>query len=104
MLARALVDVAGATGSAVVGIIAAETNNTAITVTAIGAVLGFAGLLVNQVIRAQKAIWLIVRAKDDEIAGLRESLHYAEWEQQRLRWSYGERPTDPGPYSPRSER
>jgi hypothetical protein len=100
VLVKALGDIAGATGSALLGIIAADGNNTAITITAIGAVLGFAGLLVRQVVQAQRAIWLIVRAKDEEIDRQREALHYSDWEKEKLRWSYGERPLDPGPYVP----
>lgn len=112
LLVKALGEVAGVTGAALAAINGAVDNNTAITVTAIGAVLGFAGLLVRQVVLAQKAIWLIVKAKDEEIAEhkategeLREALRYSEWEKEKLRWTYGERNLDPGPYAPkRSEK
>lgn len=100
ILAKLGGEIAGATTSAVVGIFAVS-DNTALTVTAITAVLGFAGLLVRQVVVAQKAIWQIVSAKDARIAELEETDHYKSWEMEKLRFTYGERILDPGPYIPR---
>lgn len=101
-LVKVLSEIAGASFSALVGIFAA-TDNTLITVTAITAVLGFAGLLVRQVVVAQKAIWEIVKAKESEAEAAKDEAHYAHWELERLRYAYGERVIDPGPYSSRGK-
>lgn len=99
---KILSEIVAATGSAVVGILAA-TDSTVITVTAIGAVLGFAGLLVRQVVVQQKAVWEIVTATKAEAESAKDEAHYAHWELEKLRYSYGERVIDPGPYTPRRD-
>lgn len=101
MLAKLGGEAAGVMIAAVGGVLAASAQETAGTYVAISAWVGFAGLLVRHVVRSQQAVWRIVAEKDAEIAGLRDQLHYAEWEQSMLRYSYGERSVNPGPYQPR---
>lgn len=100
MIAKMGGEILGATVSAVGGILAAG-ESAAITTSAIVAVLGFAGLLVRQVMTGQRAIWQIVAAKDREIQDEKDANHYLRWEMERLRYLYGERQVDPGPYTPR---
>lgn len=93
-------EIGGAAASGIAGIMAVG-ESTALTASAIVAVLGFAGLLVRQVILAQKAIWEIVAAKDQEKAELQEANHYLQWELESMRYRIGERQVDPGPFIPR---
>lgn len=100
VLGKIVADIAAMSIAAWVGIVVAA-ESTPIAVSAIVAVLGFAGLLVRLVVKAQQAVWDIVEAKNAEIDTLREDLHYSEWEKERLRFTYGERVVDPGPFVPR---
>lgn len=93
-------EVGGAAGSAITAVLAVG-ESTPLTYSAIVAVLGFAGLLVRQIIVAQKAIWQIVAAKDVELAQRDDALHYVQWELESMRYRHGERQIDPGPYVPR---
>ena len=93
-------EIFGATTSAIAGVIAMG-ESTPLTAGAIVAVLGFAGLLVRQVVQSQQAIWQIVAAKDVEIREAQELNHYLQWELESMRYRHGERQVDPGPYIPR---
>lgn len=93
-------EIFGTTVSAIIGVVTASDNG-ALTVTAIGGVLTFAGLLVRQVVKSQDAVWKINAAKDVRIEELEERDHYRSWEFETLRFRYGERQMDPGPYVPR---
>lgn len=95
-----IAEVVGATGAASAGIIAAG-ESMPITVTAIGAVLGFATLLVRSVTANQRVYVEIVAAKDREIADRDDTIHYLRWENESVRFRHGERDVDPGPYIPR---
>jgi hypothetical protein len=85
-------------------LVAAATENTTIAVgTTLTVVVGFAGLLINQLFRSQKAIWQIVHSERMEKEQLREQLHYVEWERECARFRAKER-GDPGPYTPLPRR
>lgn len=94
-------EVLGAAGSAIVGIVAAG-ESTTLTASAVVAVLGFAGLLVRQIVNNQKLYIGIVAAKDNEIAERVAEIHYLRWEIESMRYRHGERTIDPGPYVPRA--
>lgn len=102
LAAKVAIEAVGVVAGTAAGVFAV-TDNTAITVTAITAVLGFAGLLVRQVTSAQKYVWQIVEAKDKRIEELEDHDHYMSWEMEKLRFTYGERIIDPGPYMPRTK-
>jgi hypothetical protein len=93
-------EVLGAAASAILGIIAVG-ESTPLTYSAIVAVLGFAGLLVRQITANQKMYVEIVASKDIELAQRDDALHYLRWEMESMRYRYGERTVDPGPYAPR---
>lgn len=93
-------EIAGAAASGIAGIMAVG-ESTALTASAIVAVLGFAGLLVRQVVLSQRAIWEIVASKDQEKADLQDANHYLQWELESMRFRHGERQMDPGPFVPR---
>lgn len=99
MLVR-IAEAIGAVGASAVGIIAAG-ESMPITVTAIGAVLGFATLLVRSVTANQRVYVEIVAAKDREIADRDDTIHYLRWENESIRFRHHEREVDPGPYIPR---
>lgn len=98
---KMLGEIAGAGGSAVVGIFAAAGESTSLVVTAIGAVLGFATLLVRSVMANQRVYVEIVASKDREIAERDDTIHYMRWELDTIRFRHKEREIDPGPYIPR---
>lgn len=100
-LAKIATEAAAMTASAVAGILGAADSNLAVTVTAITATLGFAGLLVRQVMASQKALWNIIRYKDEELETERDINHVLRWEADKLRYTYNETGIDPGPYRPR---
>lgn len=78
------------------GVLASAQDSNPWTVgTAVGAVFAFAGLLVQQVIRNQRAVWAIVRSTE-------EDNHRLRWEIDRYRHRLGEG-DDPGPYTPTKE-
>lgn len=93
-------DIAGASISAMVGVFAAS-DDSFITGGAIVAVLGFAGMLVRQIVGNQRIYIGIVEGKDREIREHAETIHYLRWEAETLRYQYGERAVSPGPYVPR---
>jgi len=93
-------EIGGAAISAITGVLAVG-ESTTLTAGAIVAVLGFAGLLVRQVVQSQQAIWQIVAAKDAEKADLQDTIHYLQWELESMRFRHGERQVDPGPFIPR---
>lgn len=93
-------EIGGAAASGIAGIMAVG-ESTALTASAIVAVLGFAGLLVRQVVLAQRAIWEIVAAKDQEKEAIQDENHYLRWELESMRFRHGERQIDPGPFIPR---
>lgn len=93
-------EVAGAATSAIVGLLAVGESAT-LTGSAIIAVLGFAGLLVRQIVSNQRLYVGIVADKDREIAARDDDLHYLRWELESMRFRHGERQVDPGPYIPR---
>lgn len=97
---KALAEIGGAVGSAVAGIFAVG-ESTPLVVTSIGAVLGFATLLVRSVMSNQRVYVDIVAGKDRELAQAFDQIHYLRWENEALRFRYGEREVDPGPYIPR---
>lgn len=97
---KVLLEVAGAAVSAGTGILAVG-ESAPITVTAIGAVLGFATLLVRSVLKTQKVYVDIVATKDTEIAARDDTIHYLRWENESIRFRAGQREVDPGPYTPR---
>lgn len=101
MLVLAKAAVPGAAGLAG-SILAATVDNTTVAVgTTLAVILAFAGLLVQQVIRNQRAVWAIVEAKDRDLETLRNELHFRDYTIARLRFRLEEGP-DPGPFSPRS--
>lgn len=93
-------EVAGAAGAAIMGILATG-ESTPLVVTGIGAVLGFATLLVRSVVANQRVYVDIVAAKDREVAERDDVIHYLRWENETIRFRHGERELDPGPYIPR---
>lgn len=101
VLAFKMIGEVGATSLSAVTAVLAVGESTPLTYSAIVAVLGFAGLLVRQILQAQKAIWKIVAAKDAELAQRDDALHYVKWELESMRYRVGERQVDPGPYVPR---
>lgn len=94
-------EVAGASLSALAGLLAASDGDSILTGGAIVAVLGFAGLLVRQIVGNQRLYIDIVEGKDREIHERDETIHYLRWEMESLRYRHGERQVDPGPYTPR---
>lgn len=94
---KLLAEAMGAVGSAVAGIIAVG-DSAALTTSAIVATLGFAGLLVRQIVLGQRASLTIIDLKDREIDRRDDELHYLRWELETLRYRHGERLTDPGPF------
>lgn len=100
VIAKLAGEVAGAALSALTGILAAG-ESTAITSGAIVAVLGFAGMLVRQIVGNQKLYIGIVAAKDSELIERDDTIHYLRWELESMRYRIGERQVDPGPYTPR---
>lgn len=107
ILAKMLADLTLGTMSGVISLLAVG-ESTTITYSAVAAVLVFAGLLVREVVKAQRAVWLIVEAKDRQLAAkdaemdeVLETKRYLRWELEKLRYTYGERTMDPGPYSAR---
>lgn len=99
-IVKHLAEVAGAAGSAATGILAAG-ESTPLVVTSIGAVLGFATLLVRSVMANQRVYVEIVAGKDRELAERDDVIHYLRWENESIRFRHGERELDPGPYVPR---
>lgn len=96
----AIPGLAGVAGS----VAAAATENTTIAVGSTLAVLvGFSALLIQQVVKNQRAVWAIVEAKDNQIDDLRDELHRCSWNGERYRHRLGEGP-DPGAYVPRPRR
>lgn len=93
-------EVLGAVGSAIVGIVAAG-ESTTLTASAVVAVLGFAGLLVRQIVNNQKLYIGIIAGKDKEISDRDDIIHEIRWEMESMRYRIGERTIDPGPYVPR---
>lgn len=91
---RAFVDIVGVAVSATVAIVTAAADTTIVTSGAVVAVLGFAGLLVREVVKQHRTLWEMIEAA-------RDGEHYARWEVERLRFAYGDRAVDPGPYIPR---
>ena len=98
---KAGIDITGAAASAILAIFAAG-ESTPITYSAIVAVLGFAGLLVRQIVNNQKLYIGIVAAKDAEITERVAEIHYLRWEIESMRFRHGERAIDPGLYIPRT--
>lgn len=87
----------GLTFSAMMGVFAAG-ESAALTTSAIVAVLGFAGLLVRQVVAGQKAVWEIARAMETRAEAAEEREEFVRWQLEHVRFRHGERPTDPGPF------
>lgn len=102
MLAALLkVGLLGATG---IGgsILAAANNSPTLAIgTTLTVVVGFAGVLIQQVIKNQRTVWAIVRQKDFDNEGLRDDLHFAFWRIGVLQFRLQEGP-DPGPFVPRT--
>lgn len=94
------VEVLGISASAIAAILAAD-DSTVITSGAVVAVLGFAGLLVRQIVGNQKLYIGIVASKDRDISERDEIIRYLRWELETMRYRIGERQIDPGPYVPR---
>lgn len=102
---KVLGEILGAAAAATAGIFSAGASEAMpLTVTAIGAVLGFATLLVRSVLSSQRIYVEIVAAKDRELAERDDTIHYLRWEAERLRYRYGEREVDPGPYVARGRQ
>lgn len=87
-------EIAAATLSAIGTIFAAVDGNVVAVGAGVTAVFGLATVLVREVVKQHKTLWELVDAARDDA-------HYAHWELERLRYSYGERVLDPGPYEPR---
>lgn len=90
---KLLAEIGAATASAVIGILAAA-DSSVVTGGAVVAVFSFATLLVREVLKQHRTLWEMIDAARDDA-------HYAHWEAERLRFNYGERALDPGPYIPR---
>lgn len=85
-------------------VVAATTENTTIAVgTTLAVIIGFAGLLIQQVIQNQRAVWAIVEAKNADNEALRDELHEKEYRLAILYHRLDEGP-DPGPFVPRPRR
>jgi hypothetical protein len=97
---KLLIEITATVGSAITGIFAVG-ESTPLVVTSIGAVLGFATLLVRSVMANQRVYVDIVAGKDRELAQAFDQIHYLRWEAETLRYRHGERELDPGPYIPR---
>lgn len=90
--------------STAAGVITATIDTNPFTIgTALGTVFAFAGLLVQQVLRNQRAVWAIVRSKEDDIDRLQWANDRLQWDNDRLRFRLGEG-ADPGPFTPTRER
>ncbi len=75
-------------------------------------VVGFAGVLIQQILKYQKSVWDIVKEKDstikskdaqldqkDKVIHARDlMINYLQWERESARFRAGERASDPGPY------
>lgn len=99
-------------GGSVAAWVLGATEPAPLTYGALGATLVFTGLLVRQITTNQRVYIAIVAAKDRELAMKDwqhrrdrwddgERINEARWETEKLRYTYGERPIDPGPYMPR---
>ncbi len=93
-------EVTAATSSTLIGIVAVD-ESAPLMYGAFVAVFGFAGLLVRELVKAQRAIWQIVEAKDRQIADRDDVIHYLRWEHEKYRFEQGDRTMDPGDYHPR---
>lgn len=111
MMAKLVFEAVGL-GASVCAWLIGVTEATPLTYGALAATLGFTGLLVRQITTNQKVYVAIVAAKDRELAMKEwqhrrdrwddaERLSEARWEAEKLRYTYGERQLDPGPYVPR---
>lgn len=100
MMGKIGAEVFGVVSSAWVGILAVG-ESSVLTTSAIVATLGFAGLLVRQVMTAQQAVWQIARAFEERAESAEDREHYVRWQMESLRYRHGERVDDPGPYIPR---
>lgn len=91
--------VAGAISGAVA--IFGLTDSTAITSGGLVALFGLGGVFVRQFSKGQRTYLEAYRLKEAEAELAKDETHYTHWEMERLRYSYGERVMDPGPYIPR---
>lgn len=93
---KILAEIAGATLSAIVGLLAAVDGTVVVAGAGVTAVFAFATLLVREVLKQHQTLWQMIDAA-------RDAEHFARWEADKLRFTYGERPIDPGPYVPRRQ-
>jgi hypothetical protein len=112
VLTRLVVGEALGLGASFGATVLAAGESLPLTYTALGATLVFTAVLVRQVSANQKVYLDTVAGKDYEKAYAdwqhrrdrwedAERLNEARWENEHLRYTYGERTIDPGPYVPR---